>query len=99
MLRLINSDKFFGLVECTIRVPEHLRQKFIEMTPIFKNIEVGREDISANMQRLAEERGYLPKPRRCLIGSYFGEKVLLATPLLKWYLKQGLEVTEIFSAM
>ena len=51
------------------------------------------------MRKLAEERGYLPKPRRCLIGSYFGNKILLATPLLKWYLRQGLEVTEIFSAM
>ena len=99
LLTYVKTDKFFGLVECSIRVPDYLREKFSEMTPIFKNIEVGREHISETMRQLAEERGYLPKPRRCLIGSYFGEKILLATPLLRWYLEQGLEVTEIFSAM
>ena len=69
------------------------------MTPIFKNIEVGREHISEYMKKLAEKQGFLPRPRKCLIGSYFGEKILLATPLLKWYLENGLVVTEIFQAI
>ena len=99
MIDFVKKDKFFGLVECSIKVPDHLKEKFIEMTPIFKNIEVGREHISEYMKNLAETQGYLPRPRRCLIGSYFGEKILLATPLLKWYVEQGLEVTEIFQAI
>ena len=37
----------------------------------------------------------MPRPRRSLIGSYFGKKILLATPLIKWYLEHGLEVTKI----
>ena len=31
-------------------------------------------------------------PRRLLIGSYFGEKIGLSTPLLQWYLNKGLVV-------
>ena len=63
------------MVECSIMVPEDLKEIFIEMTPIFKNIEVGRENISDYMKNIAETQGFLPRPRRCLIGSYFGEKI------------------------
>ena len=37
----------------------------------------------------------MAQPRRSLIGSMKGEKILLATPLLKWYLEHGLEVTKV----
>ena len=99
IVEFIKNDKFFGMIECSIQTPEHLKEKFIEMTPIFKNVEVSRENISDYMKKLAKEQGHLPRARKCLIGSYFGEKILLATPLLKWYLEQGLIVTEIFQAI
>ena len=34
-------------------------------------------------------------PHRSLIGSLKGDKILLASPLLKWYLEHGLEVTKV----
>ncbi|GMF42275.1 unnamed protein product [Phytophthora lilii] len=34
----IKADKVFGFLECDIRTPEHLKQYFGEMTPIFKNV-------------------------------------------------------------
>ena len=37
----------------------------------------------------------MAQPRRSLIGSMKGEKILLATPLVKWYLEHGLEVTKL----
>ena len=30
-----------------------------------------------------------------MIGSYYGDKILLATPLLQWYLEKDLEVTDV----
>ncbi len=41
----------------------------------------------------------MPRPRKTLIGSFYGEKILLATPLLKWYLEHGLEVTHIYQVI
>ena len=41
----------------------------------------------------------MPKPRRSLIGSFSGDKILLITPLLKWYLAHGLEVTKIYQVI
>ena len=34
-----------------------------------------------------------------LIGSYFGKEILLYTPLLKWYLQQGLKITKFHCAI
>lgn len=41
----------------------------------------------------------MSKPRGSLIGSYFGAKILLATPLIRWYLEHGLEVTHIYQVV
>ena len=38
-------------------------------------------------------------PHHLLIGSYFGKKIGLATPLLKWYLEQGLIITRIYNVI
>ena len=51
------------------------------------------------MQTFAEEQHIMLQPSRSLIGSYFGEKILLATPLIKWYLEHGLEVTRIYQVV
>ncbi|BFZ13860.1 hypothetical protein BsWGS_16899 [Bradybaena similaris] len=95
IIEAVKDGSLFGLVECNIEVPDVHKEKFSEMTPIFKNIEVSRKDIGAFMQAHAEKHNILNGPRRTLIGSYKGVEILLATPLLKWYLMNGLEVTKI----
>ena len=95
ILQGVLDGSLFGVVECDIRVPEHLHEKFSEMCPIFKNTEICRDDIGEFMKTYAEERDIMKQPRRSLIGSLKGDKILLATPLLKWYLQHGLEVTQI----
>jgi hypothetical protein len=92
IINAVKNDKLFGCVECDIHVPESLREYFKEMFPIFKNTEIRREDIGEFMKSYAEENNVMPRPRRSLIGSMKGDKILLATPLLKWYLEHGLEV-------
>jgi G:T-mismatch repair DNA endonuclease (very short patch repair protein) len=95
IIRAVVNDGFFGMIECDIRVPESLEEKFSEMCPIFKNVEVGREHMSPRMKEYAEQHGLYKKPQRMLIGSLRAEKILLLTPLVKWYLKHGLKITKI----
>ena len=90
ILKGVQNDELFGFVLVDIYTPNHLKQLFNEFPPIFKNVMVGREDVGELMKRFAEENGLLKKPRRMLISSYFGEKILLTTPLAKWYLDHGL---------
>jgi len=89
----IKPDKVFGFLECDICTPEHLKDYFSEMTPIFKNalIDCTNKDIVCeHMFDYNASQGNRAKPARKLIGSYFGEKILIYPPLLKWYLEHGM---------
>ncbi|XP_072016392.1 uncharacterized protein [Amphiura filiformis] len=92
----IKTGQFFGVVECDIHVPEHLKSHFEEMPPIFKNTDISREDIGPFMKAYAEENDIMSTPRRSLIGSMFGSKILLTSPLAKWYLEHGVVITRVY---
>ena len=95
ILNAILDNKMFGLVYCDIMTPEHLKSRFEEMPPIFKNVDVSQDDIGDFMQKFAIDHNLLKQPRRSLISSYFGTNILLTTPLVKYYIKLGLQVTKI----
>ena len=69
------------------------------MTPIFKNTEVSLKDVGQHMQEYAKEHKIKDIPHRLLIGSYFGKKIGLSTPLLKWYLNHGLVISHIYTVI
>ena len=96
IITAVVDGTLFGMVECDVRVPDNLREYFAEMQPIFKNTTVTRDDIGSFMQQYAEEHDIMSTPRRMLVGSYRGEKILLATPLLRWYLAHGLVVDRVY---
>ena len=96
IIAAVVDGTLFGMVECDVRVPDNLREYFAEMQPIFKNTTVTRDDIGSFMQQYAEEHDIMSTPRRMLVGSYRGEKILLATPLLRWYLAHGLVVDRVY---
>ena len=96
IIAAVVDGTLFGMVECDVRVPSELRAHFAEMQPIFKNATVTRDDIGSFMQQYAEEHDIMSTPRRMLIGSYRGEKILLATPLLRWYLAHRLVVDHVY---
>ena len=45
----IKDGSLFGFVLCYIHTPETLKKLFEELTPIFKNVKVSREDIGDHM--------------------------------------------------
>ena len=96
ILAAVIDGTLFGMIECDIHVPPELRPYFSEMQPIFKNANVSRDDIGPYMRQYAEENDIMSTPRRMLAGSYRGEKILLATPLLRWYLAHGLVVDHVY---
>ena len=96
ILKGIKESSLFGMLLCDIETPSHLKPLFAEFCPIFKNAEVSRDDIGLLMKNYAEKIGSLPQPRKMLIGSYFGNKILLITPFVKCFLNLGLVVTTIY---
>ena len=99
ILAAVIDGTLFCMVECDIRVPEHLQDHFAEMQPVFKNVTVTRDDIGPFMRQYAEENDIMSTPRRMLVGSYRGEKILLTTPLLRWYIAHGLVVDHVYQVV
>ena len=96
ILAAVVDGTLFGMVECDVRLPEELQYYFSEMQHVFKNASVTRDDIGPFMRQYAEEHDILSKPRVMLVGSFRGVKILLATPLLRWYLAHGLVVDRVY---
>ena len=99
IIAAVVDGTLFGMIECDIHVPPELRPYFSEMQPIFKNTTVTRDDIGPFMRQYAEEHDIMSTPRRMLVGSFHGIKLLLATPLLRWYLAHGLVVDRVYQVV
>ena len=89
VLNRIVSDELYGFLKCDVKVPEHLKQRFSQFPPIFKNIEISISDVGPYMKQLCEKTGCLQHPRKTLISSYFGKNIVLTTCQLKWYILNG----------
>lgn len=75
------------------------QEHFEEMAPIFCTADVPFHLIGEHMQEHVRANDLSENPRRLLIGGTRARKILIATPLLQWYLKQGLHVTRIYQVI
>jgi G:T-mismatch repair DNA endonuclease (very short patch repair protein) len=96
VLDSIREGRLFGMAVVDIHTPEALKSKFRDMPPIFKCTEVGCDDAGDHMRTYCQNSGTLKRPRRMMISSYFAVKMLIATPLIRWYLEMGLKVTRVY---
>ena len=99
IIAAVVDGTLFGMIECDIRVPSELKDHFAEMQPIFKNTTVTRDDIGPFMRQYAVDHDIMSTPRRMLVGSYRGDKILHATPLLQWYLAHGLVIDRVYQVV
>lgn len=51
------------------------------------------------MQHHAKVFHLSTKPRRLLVGGMCARQLLIAIPLLKWYISHGLEITKIYQTV
>ena len=92
----MDSKRWFGFAEVDIEVPQDLWEEFKEFPPIFITQSVGAEGISQHMKNyLAKSNRSAMPDQKKLLGVLKAEKVLLYTPLLKWYHEHGLEITAV----
>ena len=96
IINAILEDKIFGTAEVDIHVPDHLLEKFSEMSPIFCNSNIPFEALGTFTQDTGRRLNLTEKPRRLLVGGMRARKILLATPLLKWYLNHGLIISRVY---
>ena len=95
ILKVLN-DELFGFFEVDLEVPDQLRDKFSEFCPLFVISEVPEDQIPQHMKDYKINTGRkMIKNNKKLLGVMKAEKILLYSPLLKWYLNHGLQVTKI----
>ena len=96
LIQNVLNDKLFGFFQVDIEVPDQLRDKFSEFCPLFVISEVPEEKIPQHMKDYQINTGRKKiKNNKKLLGVMKAEKILLYSPLLKWYLNHGLQVTKI----
>ena len=96
----ILTDKVFGFCQVDIHVPENLKEKFEEFSPLFVVDSVPEELVPEHMKEYQKATGRKTlKDTKKLLGVTKAKKILLYTPLLKWYLNHGLEVTAVYKIL
>ena len=95
-LAKIKKGSLFGYVQCNLVVPDELKSKFANFPPIFKNTEVGRNDIGDYKKNYTTENEMLKQTQRMLIYSFKLENGTVKTPLFNFYLELGLQCTKIY---
>ena len=95
LIPLMNSGGWFGFAEVDIEVPQELWLKFEEFPPLFINKSVGEEGIPKHMKEYLTKSGRTAMPdQQKLLGVLSAKKVLLCSPLLKWYHEHGLKIEQ-----
>ena len=112
LIQNVLDDKLFGFFQVDIEVPERqrsrseaqsgeaeqLRKHFSEFSPLFVISEVPEDQIPQHMQDYKINTGRKKiKNNKKLLCVMKAEKILLYSPLLKWYLNHSLQVTKIHS--
>ena len=89
LTRGVQNNDLFGFAQVDIEVPGELHDKFSEMIP--------DEQIPDHMHEYLKKTGRKRiSGTRKLCGVMEAKKILLYTPVLKWYLDHGLKVTGFY---
>ena len=106
IVNFVTNNSIFGAVECDLKVPETWARSdispydyFSEFCPIFRTCSVNMNDIGDHMQGFMKDNNMNARNRKTLVAGMRAEKILLATPLLKFYIELGLVVSDIYTVI
>lgn len=69
------------------------------MSPIFCNEEIPFEAVGEYTQNTARKLQVSENPSRLLVGEVRARKIVLATPLLEWYMEHGLVISRVYQVV
>ena len=94
--KYVLEGKVFGFAQVDIEVPDELYDKFSEMAPLFVAQKIPEKYIPKEVNIYKEKTGRKTiEGTKKLLGVMKAKKILLYTPLIKWYLEHGLRLTAI----
>jgi hypothetical protein len=94
------GEGFFGFVRCDIKVPDvdMNNKKWDELAPIFVNAEITEKDLTDFQKKRLDPKDWesIKVIKRTLIDCLDLKGGLFTTPILRWYLQKGLEITHVY---
>ena len=99
ILQGVIKGDFYGFLVVDIHVPQNCKDRFEDFPPLFANHDVDIDDIGEHMRNHMVDIGSNLKKRRLLISDMQATEILLSSELLKFYLDQGLECTQIYQTI
>lgn len=96
LLSLIQSDQIFGFCVCDVTTPAEIYNKiaWINFPPIIKRADIEESHLSNYMkERVKQENVKLP--RTTVVQTYNGTQMLLFTPLIAFYMRLGLKISNV----
>ena len=96
ILRGIRNTELFGFVICDVSTPPHVLEQIlpINFPPIIIRGDITESHLSDYMAKRVKDRSY-KLPQTTLIQVYNAKQVLLFTPLVRFYMELGLEISNV----
>ena len=90
----VNNVELFGFLQVDIHIPDKLINKFSKFCPLFIMDSIPDKLIPSHMKEYQTRTGRKTiRGTKKLLGVTSAKKILLYSPMLKWYLNHGLKVT------
>ena len=96
ILNGVKDGSLFGYLVCDVHTPAEVFDKisWINFPPVIQRMEVTSAHLSSYMkERVTKEN--IKLPRSTVVQTYNGKQLLLFSPIVKFYLKLGLVITNI----
>ena len=96
ILEAVENNNFFGIVKLDMKTPKNIQEKYknLNFPFIFAKTDVTESMLSPSTLKTAKLLGR-EFPHSCLTMRHNKNKIILATPLLKFYLSLGMEASNI----
>lgn len=89
LLDKIQEGKIDGFLLASAVVPTELRDYFADLPPLFKRVEISREDLSAKMRDYCESHDLLKHPTPQLVTGYHMTDLLYYSHYVRFLLEHG----------
>ena len=96
LLAGIRSETLFGFAICDVTCPDQIfnQIKSINFPPVIQRGIIDEDLLSPYMAERCRSRDY-KLPQKTLIQTYNGKQLLLYTPVIKFYMDLGLEISNV----
>ena len=98
LLQKIDNGELFGIVECSVRSPDSVIERFSQINhpPVYRHVQVTAEMIEESMiEQIRCQNRKVTDIGKQLSLTFHADKILLTTEFVKFYRQIGIEIFDI----